>query len=194
MISLQDLHRCVSDQWSPVIGDPSLAGWITVAAYGITAVLSFRSARLSGDRGTRVFWLALSVLMVALMINKQLDLQSALTATGRCLSQMQGWYENRRSVQIGFILLVIFSSICIALASIWLLRKQLHQIGLALIGLILLICFVLIRAAGFHNFDALLNTNILFIRVNWLMELSGIALIALNAVWIARRRQPRGME
>ncbi|WP_299948038.1 isopropylmalate isomerase [uncultured Ruegeria sp.] len=194
MIALQDLHTCVTDQWSPTIGDPSPMGWATVAAYGATAILCFRSAHVPESRVVKLFWLALALLLLALMINKQLDLQSALTATARCLSQMQGWYEDRRSVQIGFILVVAFSGIWIALVSFWLLRKHLRHIGMALFGFVLLICFVLIRAAGFHRFDAMLNAEFLFIRVNWLLELTGIALIALNAIFASRHHQPRGME
>ncbi|SDX89058.1 hypothetical protein SAMN05444358_11451 [Ruegeria halocynthiae] len=184
---MQELFRCISDRWSPVIGDPTPMGWVTVAAYGITTILCFRAARTTVSQGMRLFWLALTVLLFALMINKQLDLQSGLTAAARCLSQMQGWYEDRRSLQIGFILVVMFSGIWVALVSLWLLRRHLSRIGLALLGFVFLICFVLIRAAGFHNLDALLSTDFLFIRINWLMELSGIALIALNAAWVARQ-------
>ncbi len=187
MSLLQDLYHCTTDRWSPVIGDPSPMGWVTVAAYGITAILCFRAARNPDSQAVRFFWLALSLLLIALMINKQLDLQSALTASARCLSQMQGWYDDRRSVQIGFILVILFGGVWIALLSLWFLRKHLGQIGLALLGFIFLICFVLIRAAGFHNFDALLKADILFIRVNWIFELSGIALIALNAMWVTRK-------
>jgi len=31
-----------------------------------------------------------------LAVNKQLDLQSFLTALGRCDARLQGWYETRR--------------------------------------------------------------------------------------------------
>ncbi|MDB5657901.1 MAG: isopropylmalate isomerase large subunit [Cypionkella sp.] len=37
--------------------------------------------------------------MLILAVNKQLDLQSALAATGRCIAQFQGWYRARRDVQ-----------------------------------------------------------------------------------------------
>lgn len=187
MISIHDLRACVAEQWSPVIGDPSLIGWLTVAAYGVTAVLCLGAWRRSDVRAVSWFWLILSVLLFALMINKQLDLQSALTASARCLSQMQGWYEDRRVVQVGFILAILVFGVMVAVLMLWALRRHLGQVGVALIGFILLICFVLIRAAGFHNFDALLKAEILSIRINWLLELSGIALIALNAVWMARR-------
>ncbi len=109
-------------------------GWIAVAAFGITAILCFRAARKPDSQAVRFFWLALSLLLIVLMINNQLDLQLVLTASARCLSQMQGWYEDRRSVQIGFILVILFGGVWIALLSLWFLRKQLGKIGLALLG------------------------------------------------------------
>jgi hypothetical protein len=51
----------------------------------------------------RGLWLTLVPLLGFLAINKQLDLQTALTATGRCMAQAEGWYDNRALVQIGFI-------------------------------------------------------------------------------------------
>ncbi len=191
MISATALRSCIAEQWSPTIGDPSVIGWLTVAAYGFAALLCLRARRNSH---VRWFWLILALLLFALMINKQLDLQSALTASARCLSQMQGWYEDRKSVQIGFIIVVVFSGFWISLVSLWFLRKHLREVGIALIGFVTLICFVMIRAAGFHNFDAFLGAEIMSIRMNWLLELSGITLIAANAAWVGRRRQPRGME
>lgn len=187
MISFDALNACVSRQWSPEIGDPSVVGWLTVLAYGITAILGFSAARKSGDRIVRLFWIALTMLLVALMFNKQLDLQSALTAAARCLSQMQGWYEDRRVVQLLFILAIAVLGLMIGLLSLWGLRQHLGQIGIALIGFIFLICFVLIRAAGFHNFDALINADFMSIRMNWLLELSGLALISINAIWALRK-------
>ncbi len=169
-------------------------GWLTVAAYALTAILCFSAARTPGRPAVRWFWLALAILLFGLMINKQLDLQSALTATARCLSQMQGWYEDRHIVQRRFILAVLAAGALVALVSLWLLRRHIRQIGLALLGFVFLICFVLIRAAGFHDFDALLRSDILSVRMNWLMELSGIALIAMNAAWAMKRNQLRGME
>ena len=52
------------------------------------------------------FWLVLAGLMVALGINKQLDLQSLATQIGRDV--IRGWnlYQERRELQLGFILVV----------------------------------------------------------------------------------------
>src|SRR5256885_2005164 len=88
--------------WTPGIGDPTLAGWLTVALYLVGAVLCWRLARQAGLENAvrsreRRTWRAISVLFLALGINKQLDLQTALTEAGRVLAHYQGGYEHRVS-------------------------------------------------------------------------------------------------
>lgn len=102
-MTLNELTACVAERWSPAIGDPQITGWVTVAAYVVAALMSAAVwLRLKGRRG-RVFWAMVALLLAALAVNKQLDLQSALTAAGRCLARAQGWYGERRLVQLGFI-------------------------------------------------------------------------------------------
>ena len=52
-------------------------------------------------------WNALAVGLLLLGINKQLDLQTALTELGKILAARQGWYEHRQRVQIDFIIGVV---------------------------------------------------------------------------------------
>ena len=103
-IELSAIAACVGDQWSPQIGDPTIAGWATVVAYALCAVLSFMALLRVEDRRERIFWGLVTLAMLTLGVNKQLDLQSVLTAAGRCLSQLQGWYEERRVFQRDFII------------------------------------------------------------------------------------------
>jgi hypothetical protein len=85
-------------QWRPGIGDPTPLGWATVVAYLAASWACCRAAaaeRRSAHRGrnsTRPFWSSLGLLLLLLGLNKQLDLQSALTAFGRRLAREQGWY------------------------------------------------------------------------------------------------------
>lgn len=84
-MTLNELTACVAERWSPVIGDPQITGWVTVAAYVVAALMSAAVwLRLKGRRG-RVFWAMVALLLAALAVNKQLDLQSALTAAGVAL-------------------------------------------------------------------------------------------------------------
>src|SRR6478752_323958 len=96
--------------WSPKIGDPTIGGWVTVMLYLLTAGSCWISARelvlediASNER--RAWW-AISALFLALGVNKQLDLQSALTEAGRVLASVQGWYAQRALVQLAFIVVV----------------------------------------------------------------------------------------
>jgi len=123
--------------------------------------------------------------MLALGVNKQLDLQSMLTAAGRCLSQLQGWYEERRAFQRDFIIgLLMAASVFLGLV-LWLMRGCLRRNGLAVLGLAIVTTFVAVRAVGFHHFDLLIDSRMLDVRYNVLFELSGLVLIAANAVALA---------
>ncbi|RYG87135.1 MAG: hypothetical protein EON58_21005, partial [Alphaproteobacteria bacterium] len=76
------------------IGDPDIVGWLTVVAYLVAALLSFASYRKPtmmpspGEKAyssllvRRRFWLLVTITLIALGINKQLDLQTLLTSVG----------------------------------------------------------------------------------------------------------------
>lgn len=181
---LAQLHDCIAQQWSPTIGDPTVMGWITVAAYALAGYLCLSAARRTPDSR---FWLFLSLVLFCLAVNKQLDLQSALTAAGRCTARMQGWYQNRHAVQLVFILGLLATSVTIMLAAVIRLRHALGRIGLALAGFGLVLTYVAVRAVGFHHVDRLIGLSIGGARLNWILELSGLCLILANALWIRRR-------
>jgi hypothetical protein len=162
-------------------------GWVTVASYLMACALAAAAATKTDGR-VRILWLALSLLLCGLAVNKQLDLQSALTAAGRCLAKAQGWYPKRAIVQVRFILAVVAAGLSLTLLGLWAMRRHLPETWLALLGLGALTTFVSVRAAGFHHFDRFIGQEIAGLRMNWLLELGGIALIAANAVCALARR------
>ncbi len=188
-IDMAELLSCVTQRWTPEIGDPSLMGWVTVFAYGAASLLCFGAATVRIR--DRRFWGLMGLLCACLCDNKQLDLQSALTVAGRCLSQMQGWYDNRRAVQFAFILGLAIVGVAVFLLSAARLAPAMHRIGVALTGFGVLIVFVAIRAAGMHHVDALAALLIGGARITLILELSGIALIFLNAAFAISGRRAR---
>lgn len=185
-----DIRGCVFGVWSPEIGDPHLMGWVTVGVYllaGLASVSVVRRNAFPPDSRCRerMFWILATLLLMLLAVNKQLDLQSFITAAGRCMAQAQGWYENRRVVQLVFILVLAGTGVLALLGLGRMLRGTLPRTGLALLGLVLVTVFVVIRAAGFHHMDVLIGTRIAGMRLNWLLELSG-PLLVLVAAWRAR--------
>lgn len=180
---LQWIANCTSDHWQARIGDPSLMGWITVFAYALTCALAIAVRRHlpRHPAGQRFFWSFLALMLAFLAVNKQLDLQSLATAAARCTAQLQGWYGERRGVQVTAILSLILLTGLYGLILLWIIRKAFWQNAVALSGLCAILAFVLVRAVGFHHVDALIGHSIVGIRMNWILELSGIALVAVNA-------------
>ncbi len=186
---LDRLLDCAFLRWRPGIGDPSAMGWATVAFYfaaaGLAGVVVARSAGFPARtrRAERLFWIALCALLIALGVNKQLDLQSLLTAIGRCSAQAGGWYAERRQAQALFIAGLLGVCLAVAAALVILLRDTLRRQAPALVGVALLLSFVMVRAVGFHHVDAFISWRIGGWRMNWVLEIGGIALVAAGALW-----------
>lgn len=180
--------ECAAQRWRPGIGDPTFMGWTTVALYFAAAALAGLVVARSGGfppetrRRERLFWVAMLALLLGLGVNKQLDLQSALTAVGRCVAQLDGWYAERRATQARFVAALLAASLVGGAAMAFLLRGALRREALAVLGLALLLGFVAARAVGFHHVDALISARVVGWRVNWIMEIGGISLVGLGAL------------
>ena len=186
-------------RWSPGIGDPTFAGWLTTVAYFVTSVLCLRAYRrrrpigpADGVTAARA-WLLLSAALFALGINKQLDLQTMFSELGRGLALSQGWYNQRRVVQLVFVALTVTVAALVAWRAARLARSELFELRLALVGVILLVGFILVRASSFHAVDWLLGRSWKSVRLNSLLELSGIGCVLVSALQQgkSRREAPR---
>ena len=142
----------------------------------------------SGIKEQRI-WIAISILFLGLGVNKQLDLQSALTAAGRVIAYGQGWYDQRQFVQLAFIIFtaIVCASVVITLL-IWTRHAPLST-WFALLGTILVVGFVLIRAASFHHIDRFIGTTIFGFRWNWILEMGGITIVLLASQWRRRKQK-----
>lgn len=169
-------------KWRPEIGDPTFMGWFTVAAYLVGAVLAWRAWVSSAPGARNKVWPCVAVLMALLCLNKQFDLQSLLTDIGRQLADLGGWYGHRRKVQKWFVLGILAGSAIFGSWSAWRYRLFLAGHKLLAFGLLFLLTFIVIRAISFHHFDVFLKERVAGVRWNWLLELGGIALVALAAL------------
>lgn len=186
---------CILTRWQPGIGDPNWQGWATVLVYLITALLAWRVAGRAGfpaaSRGReQVFWGTLALIMGALAINKQLDLQSAVTMAGRCLVRAEGWDAERRLLQLGFLIAIAVLALILLAGLARLLRGSGSRSALPVAGLTFVCAFVLMRAVSFHHADRLLGLPILGLRANMVLEWTGPLLICLGAVRCLRLLPP----
>lgn len=183
------LQSCIAERWSPQIGDPNLTGWLTVLAYLLTALLSIAVwHRMAGQPG-RMFWAILVGFLIILAINKQLDMQSALTTAGKCLATAQGWYANRRVVQAAFIAILLIIILIGLIITIFALRGDLLVNAFAILGLATVLSFVMVRAVSIHRFDYFIGSKTLGISNNFIFENFGLALISVNAIIIIRHKK-----
>lgn len=175
-------------EWSLGIGDPTFIGWFTVFVYlaaMLYCVRAMRRARAEGPRARvlQLAWFVLAGLMLALGINKQLDLQSWLTMVAREFAHRDGWYRERHEVQKVFIRAIVLSGAAAILLGAWLLRRHLRDMWLAGLGAVFIVLFVIVRASSFHHVDFFLSHGPGGVRMNWILELGGIACV----LWGARR-------
>ncbi len=180
----------IGERWSPGIGDPSVIGWLTVVAYFGCFWLCLRAKRsakaASAPRRVQMAWLILAVGTFLLGINKQLDLQTFLTQVGKDMAKEGGWYRDRRVVQVWFIRGILVAGTAALLAGGWAMREHLRHFLLPGIGAVFIVSFVMIRASSFHHVDGFLSSAPGGLRMNWLLELGGIGLMARGA-WIFPR-------
>jgi hypothetical protein len=126
-------------------------------------------------------WLGFAITLFLLGINKQLDLQTAFTEVGRLVAHDEGWYAARRRVQVAFILGVLLAGLWVFAALVRLASGSRGRMAAALTGTVFTMVFVLIRAASFHHVDLLLGVSLGGLKLNWIIELGGIFLVAYGA-------------
>ena len=127
------------------------------------------------------FWWFLAVTLLFLALNKQLDLQSLFTVVGKEIAQAQGWYRNRRYVQTLFISGICAIAISFIIFMIAKVKFNRPSNLWAMVGIVVIFSFVIIRAASFHHVDRLIGLDLLGFKLNWLFELTGIAIIGYSA-------------
>ena len=173
--------------WSPGIGDPTIYGWLTVAAYVLGAWLCWRASKTS-PAGERRFWFVLMVIMALLCVNKQLDLQSLFTDFARFEAKKQGWYAGRQKYQMAFIFVLGAVSALATIALLVRMRRARPPIWGGIVGLGLLLLLVFVRASSFDKVDWFISQHLRSVRMNHVMELGGIAIVAISA-WAASRKR-----
>lgn len=172
----------VDDRVVMTAHDAGVMPWVAVAGYALATLLAIIAARKASGR-ERLFWILAAAALVLLGINKQLDLQTQLTAWGRQMARDGGWYAGRRAVQK----LLIAGGGVVALGGgawlLWLVREMRGPVWAALAGLFMLGMFVGLRAASFHHVDVVLGGQVLGQRLHVWIELAAIAMMIAAAGW-----------
>lgn len=172
------------------IGDPTVLGWSITVAYLLTFFLLSANALKARSRNEPFsFWVFSAVLIFALGINKQLDLQTWFGASAKTWVQAQGLYEQRRTLQLAFVATLAVGGLLV----LWLLRRWIVRSGkryrLVALGLAVSGVFVVTRAASIHVLDRLIGSADLTEALAATLEISALVLMLFGALRWRRRLQ-----
>ena len=170
------LQFCAALSWHPELRSYDALRIALTLGYAVATLLTgFRAWQTR-----RWFWALAAACLLLLTLNKQLDLQTFVTETGRCVARYQGWYSARRGPQADLTNVVLgLLTLGIATSLILIRRNQLMTLGLLLSAALLAL-----RILSFHNMDSLLQTRAFGLPAHGFAE-AGVLLLMLYAA--ARR-------
>jgi len=170
-------------RWKLGFNDPTIAGWMATAIYIFTALLCLAYARCAEpSRVHRVFWWSLAAGLLVMGINKQLDLHVLLEAVGKELAKTHGWYTQRRRIQLWFVTGTATAGLIIMVFIGWIVRGISRQRCLAFCGIVLLMAFIIARAASMHHVFEILKLKLPGLWLLNVLQWGGIICIGLSAL------------
>lgn len=182
---MQILRTASNTPYQAHFGDTDTIGWAITVCYLLACIgclLKVRLQRCNRDNtdGVRLywFWCVATCVIFLLGVNKQLDLQTWVIEVCRVAAKEGGWYEERRSYQRAFILLIVFLAIALVSTVIYTMRRCWRECGFVAIGFGFLIMFVLVRAISLSHVDYLLAQVFAGSKLRHILELSAVAIIA----------------
>ena len=185
---------CAAENWIPTVGDSFALGWlITMLYFGATLVgaLALRvTPENSSVERTRYiqFWCLTIILLTILGLNKQLDFHTLFKGLAKCIAIQGGWYQERFGMQKSSVVAAIVVGPVLLLGIAVYFKRVFHLVGLAISGVALVVAFTLLRAISFNHADEFLGTHLLGMRMDGILELPGILLVAFNAIWLVSTR------
>ena len=172
--------------------EPTIGRWLIQIIYILVSVSCWKTARkLALNHACALHehrvWQAIATLFVALCINKQLSLETALTEYGRNLAFSEGWYKQRQVVQLACIMLVTLSGIIAGIILLMWARNGPQSTLFALMGTTFVVAYLMLRAISFHPVDQFISGRILGLHWNLILQMSGIGVVLMASEW--RRKQ-----
>lgn len=173
---------CAAQAWAPGLGDRDLYGYAMTVVHLVAAALAVTVAvkgpfRSRSPRAERWLWAIGATVLVALAVNKQLDLQSMLVAAARCVALNENWYETRREYQTAIIQGLVIAAAIVVPTLIFLLRNAVAGNLAFVLSMSALVTFVLLRAISFHHLDTVFGTDVMSFRLHRLIEVAALAVI-----------------
>lgn len=142
------MHKIVAffAAWLSRSGDTTFWSWVITALYAVTMVVAmYYVKKIPAAKAERFLWKWITVFLVVMGINKQLDLQILVMMAGNFVGNHLGFIGYRREIQKA-LALIIFTGVSISGVVILLrARAVLRQSAVELAGVATLAFFALVR-------------------------------------------------
>lgn len=176
--------------------------WFLTGTYGVVAVLALSlgraeaaSRRLDGARHLwPSFWFGTALLLLVMAFGRASDAAHLLADLGRRQARVDGWYEDRRSLQAPIVGLIAATWGVAVLAAIWRVPERRRRYLPSALVVFSLACFGGIMLVSLHQVDAaLLGRDVAGVHVGVLIELalllteSMLVSSKLAELWSSRR-------
>jgi hypothetical protein len=139
------------------------------------------------------FWFATAALLLAMTLGRASDVGDLVADLGRRRASAEGWYEARRSLQVGVVGSIAAIWGIVVIVAIWRVPERRRRYLPTSLIVFTLVCFAGIRMVSLHQSDALLyNRDIGGVTIRAVIELSLLAVTMLVASW--QLRAPRAHQ
>lgn len=136
-------------------------------------------------------WWEIAAILFFLGINKWLDLQARLMVLWRTDAQTTGWYHYRHAAEVVFAVVFTLGVLAALAAGLGKWRWFYTQQPLVLVGIVLLVLFVVIRAVTLTHVAQLLHFDLHDNYWGWVLELLATACFVWSATRVKSRRAHR---
>jgi len=172
--------------WIVNRGDPTVIGWfITLFYFFVFATSFYLLKKITPNISNNEymwFWYGVTILIILLGINKQLDIQMLFADFARLYAKVIGIFENRKPFQhkiISFLTTIGISIFSVMIYKFWYAPKRMW---LALIGFCILFSFPIIRLVSLHSIESLLSISVLYIKIVDVIEILGITIVLIAII------------
>ncbi len=198
---LQEILSIVLNfHWQPGFAEPVIANRLIFAVHLIAALLcgfstlQYSHSSQNSKRKLKV-WLGLTIFMLILSVNKLFNLQELFIDIIRIGLDLNGWYEQRHFLQIGFILGIAIISGLFAYRAVKIFSDvKLSHHRLLAISVFFLLGFLMLQAMSFHDIDQLMNWPFVQLPLKIILEICIISLMIISLINNIRSTEPQRLK
>jgi len=169
--------------WLSKSGDTTFWSWIITIMYVVVVSLSlYYTNRIKTDKERHFLWVCISLFILAMGINKQLDFQILLTMAGKTLAGNLNLMNRSRILWKTLAVGILFSAVIGGIIILYKSRRILNKEKLTIGGVAILLFFTLTRVGSISQIRIAIILQYYVISRIHAVELLGLLIISLSLI------------